>query len=121
MATEEVVDLGAELDLQIVDRSAELLVDVEIGFIEGRCAAGVAGGVAEGAEDVACCGGMITAVAVNVGFRTRLRIIPIARPPTVISITRRLVFARTTSTARRSMRLSITVGCKVCASAAFGS
>jgi hypothetical protein len=52
---EEVVELGAELELHALDGSVEFLVEVEVGFVEGRGAAGVAGGVAEGAEDVAGC------------------------------------------------------------------
>jgi hypothetical protein len=50
---EDVVELGAELDLQALDGRAEVLVEREVGLVEGRGAAGIAAGVAEGAEHVA--------------------------------------------------------------------
>jgi len=51
---EDVVGFGAELDLKVVDWRVELLVHVEVGFIEGWCASGIARGIAERAENIAC-------------------------------------------------------------------
>ncbi len=45
---EDVVELRAELNLQALDRSRELLVEREVSLVERRCAARVAAGIAEG-------------------------------------------------------------------------
>ena len=48
---QQVISFGAELDLHVLNRSIELLVEGEVGFVEGRCAGGIADGVAEGAQN----------------------------------------------------------------------
>ena len=47
---EEVVELGAELNFQALDRSAEVFVEREVGLVERRGAARIAAGIAKGAK-----------------------------------------------------------------------
>ena len=49
---EDVVEFGAELNLQTIHRRVELLVQVEVGFVELGRAARVPRGIAEGAQQV---------------------------------------------------------------------
>ena len=51
---EEVVELGAELDLQALDRSIEVFVQGEIRLVESWCPTRVARSVAERTEHIAC-------------------------------------------------------------------
>ena len=49
---EDVVELGAELDLQAFDWRVEVFVEVKVGLVERRRAARIARGVAERAQQL---------------------------------------------------------------------
>src|ERR1700679_2029429 len=50
---EDVVELCAEFDLQALEGRVELLVEGEVSLVEGRSAARIAAGIAEGTEHIA--------------------------------------------------------------------
>ena len=50
---EDVVELGAELHFEALNRCGELLIQGQVSLIEGGCTAWVAGGVADWAQVIA--------------------------------------------------------------------